>query len=151
MRYPIAIETGNECSACRVVVPDLPGRFSAGDTMDEAIANAHKSILMTLENYLDEGQAFPEPGTMDEHRANPEFHGWTWALVNVDLCQINDTVERVTITLPKRILQLIDEGAKLAGESRSTFLARAGLDVARAEQKKPITNDELSGQRLDLP
>ncbi|MGH8761721.1 MAG: type II toxin-antitoxin system HicB family antitoxin [Nitrosospira sp.] len=137
MRYPIAIETSNERNACGVVVPDLPGCFSAGNTMDEAIANAHKSILMTLENYLDEGQAFPAPGTVDEHRENPEFHGRTWALVNVDLCQIDDAMERITITLPKRLLRLIDEGAKLAGESRSSFFARAGLDVARIEQKKP--------------
>ena len=37
MRYPIAIERGTETAAYGVVVPDLPGCFSAGDTLDEAI------------------------------------------------------------------------------------------------------------------
>ena len=33
MRYPIAIELGDEAQAFGVVVPDLPGCFSAGDTL----------------------------------------------------------------------------------------------------------------------
>lgn len=134
MRYPIAIEVGDEHHACGVVVPDLPGCFSAGDTMDEAISNAHEAILMMLESYLDEGKPFPEPKLLDEHRKNPEFEGWIWALVDIDLCQLDNTVERVNITLPKRVLRVIDEGAKRAGESRPAFLAKAGLDAARQRQ-----------------
>lgn len=38
MRYPVAIESGTETEAFGVVVPDLPGCFSAGDTMEEAMA-----------------------------------------------------------------------------------------------------------------
>jgi predicted RNase H-like HicB family nuclease len=131
MRYPIVIEIGNEHHAYGVVVPDLPGCFSAGDTLDEAITNAHEAILMALEHYLDEGKPFPEPGSLDEHRKNPEFAGWVWALVNVDLGQLDNAVERINITVPKRVLRVIDEGAKRAGESRSAFLAKAGLDAAR--------------------
>jgi hypothetical protein len=33
MRYPIAIEIGSDETAFGVVVPDLPGCFSAGDTL----------------------------------------------------------------------------------------------------------------------
>ena len=44
MRYPIAIETGDDSHAFGVVVPDLPGCFSAGDTLDEAIDNAKEAI-----------------------------------------------------------------------------------------------------------
>ncbi|WP_301101676.1 type II toxin-antitoxin system HicB family antitoxin [Propionivibrio sp.] len=40
MRYPIAIEPGDETHAFGVAVPDLPGCFSAGDTLDEAIDSA---------------------------------------------------------------------------------------------------------------
>lgn len=44
MRYPIAIENGDDKHAFGVVVPDLPGCFSAGDTIDEAIDNAKEAI-----------------------------------------------------------------------------------------------------------
>jgi len=37
MRYPVVIETGNDKTAFGVVVPDFPGVFSAGDTLDEAL------------------------------------------------------------------------------------------------------------------
>jgi hypothetical protein len=36
MRYPVAIEQGTDDTAFGVVVPDLPGCFSAGDTLDGA-------------------------------------------------------------------------------------------------------------------
>jgi hypothetical protein len=35
MRYPVAIEPGHDTAAFGVVSPDLPGCFSAGDTLDE--------------------------------------------------------------------------------------------------------------------
>ena len=56
MRYPIAIETGDSKHACGVVVPDLPGCFSAGDTLDEALTNAREAILLHLEGLLDDGR-----------------------------------------------------------------------------------------------
>ena len=39
----IAIEPGDETSAFSVIVPDLPGCFSAGDTLDEAVTNAEEA------------------------------------------------------------------------------------------------------------
>ena len=53
MRYPIAIETGDSKHAFGVVVPDLPGCFSAGDTLDEALTNAREAILLHLEGLLE--------------------------------------------------------------------------------------------------
>ena len=37
MRYPITIEPGNDTTAWGVIVPDLPGCFSAGDTLEESV------------------------------------------------------------------------------------------------------------------
>ncbi len=49
MKYPIAIESGDADHAFGVVVPDLPGCFSAGDTLDAAIDNAREAIELWLE------------------------------------------------------------------------------------------------------
>ena len=43
MRYPILIEPGSANTAFGVAVPDLPGCFSAGDTLDEAIDAAREA------------------------------------------------------------------------------------------------------------
>ena len=127
MRYPIAIEPGDETHAFGVVVPDLPGCFSAGDTMDEAIDNAKEAIELWLETVIDDGGAVPEPGSIAKHQANPEFSGWVWAVVTVDLAELSDKAERVNITLPSRVLRRIDSAAKAAGESRSGFIAHLAL------------------------
>ena len=85
MQYPIAIETGGEKHAYGVVVPDLPGCFSAGDTLDEALTNARETILLHLEGLLDESLPFPKPSTIDQLRNKRSYRGWTWAIVDVSL------------------------------------------------------------------
>ena len=44
MRFLIAIEPGDDAHAFGVVVPDLPGCFSAGDTLDVAMDNARVAM-----------------------------------------------------------------------------------------------------------
>ena len=83
MQYPIAIETGDEKHAYGVVVPDLPGCFSAGDTLDEALTNARETILLHLEGLLDDGLSFPKPSTIDRLRSKRSYRGWTWEIVDV--------------------------------------------------------------------
>ncbi|MDP2170164.1 MAG: type II toxin-antitoxin system HicB family antitoxin [Rhodocyclaceae bacterium] len=127
MKYPIAIEPGDTGHAFGVAVPDLPGCFSAGDTLDEAIDNAKEAIELWLETVIDDGGAVPEPRSVAEHQAKPEFAGWIWAVVGVDLAQLSDKAERINITLPARVLRRIDAAAKSAGESRSGFIAHLAL------------------------
>ena len=127
MRFPIAIEAGDEGSAFGVVVPDLPGCFSAGDSIDEAIANAEQAIDAWIEAALDEGQEIPLPSTVQRWANDPEFSGWTFGIVTVDPAALDNRIERVNITLPRRVLHRLDQRAKAAGESRSGYIARMAL------------------------
>ena len=83
MRFPIAIETGDAEHAYGVVVPDLPGCFSAGDTLDEALTNSREAILLHVEGLLDGGQPFPRPSTIEQLRGKRSYRGRTWAIVDV--------------------------------------------------------------------
>ena len=56
MNYPIAIEH-EPGKAYGVQVPDFPGCFSAGDTLDEAISNAAEALAFHIEGLLDAGDA----------------------------------------------------------------------------------------------
>ena len=127
MRFPIAIEPGDDTHAFGVTVPDLPGCFSAGDTLDEAIDNAKEAVELWLETVIDDGAAIPEPRSIGEHQANPEFNGCVWAVVTIDFAELSDKAERINITLPSRVLRRIDAAAKAAGESRSGLIARRVL------------------------
>jgi predicted RNase H-like HicB family nuclease len=133
MRYPIVIEPGDPAHAFGVVVPDLPGCFSAGDTLDEAISHASDAILFHVEGLLDAGEPVPEPTSMEAHRTSPEFTGWLWAVVEVDISKLQGKAQRVNITLPKRLLARIDQAAADRHETRSGFLAQAALRYMQDE------------------
>ena len=51
MRYPVILEPGSE-GGYSVMVPDLPGCYSQGDTYEEAIDNAREAIELHLEGTL---------------------------------------------------------------------------------------------------
>ena len=129
MYYPIAIEPATTDTAWGVVVPDLPGCFSAGNTMEDAVRQAETAVVAWIEATLDAGQAVPRPSSIDTLRAgHPELDGWLWALVKVDPAMLDDTLERVNISLPRRVLHRLDALARDAGESRSGFIARMAIE-----------------------
>ena len=131
MRYPIAIEVGDKRHAYGVVVPDLPGCFSAGDTLEAALTNAQEAILLHLDGLLDEKQAIPQPSPLASLKRKRLYKSWTWAVVDVDLSELGDKAARINITMPQRILRAVDAHARKSGETRSGFLARAALDAMR--------------------
>jgi predicted RNase H-like HicB family nuclease len=134
MRYPIAIEPGTETTAWGVVVPDLPGCFSAGDTMEEALIQAEDAVTAWIEATLDSGQPIPAPSRIEALRAgHAELEGWLWALVKVDPAMLDETLERVNISLPRRVLHRLDSLARRAGESRSGFIARMAIEGGREQ------------------
>ncbi len=129
MRYPIAIEPGGNTTAWGVVVPDLPGCFSAGDTLEEAMVQAEEAITAWIEATMDAGEDIPSPSSIESLRANhPEFEGWMWALVKIDPAMLDETIERVNISLPRRVLHRLDVLARSAGETRSGFIARMAVE-----------------------
>lgn len=122
MRYPIAIEPGSGETAFGVVVHDLPGCFSAGESLDEAIQAAEEAAAAWVDAALDAGTAVPAPSSLDAIRANPDFKGWTFGFMTVDPALLDDTVERVNVSLPRRVLRRLDSLAQAAGETRSGYL-----------------------------
>jgi predicted RNase H-like HicB family nuclease len=101
MRYPILIEEGTDTSAFGVVVPDLPGCFSAGDTLDEAVEAAKEAAAAWIDTALDQGLSVPEPSTLEAARKLRSYKGWAVGLIDLEDTLFDDTVERVNITLPR--------------------------------------------------
>lgn len=122
MIYPVLIEPGDETHAYGVVVPDLPGCFSAGDTLEEALNNAREAVCLWIETSLDENLPIPKPTDIKAALQDPEYKGWLLAVVDVDLSALSGKAERINITLPARALRRLDRLAEKAGGNRSGFL-----------------------------
>jgi predicted RNase H-like HicB family nuclease len=130
MRFPVVLHT-DDGVRFGVTVPDLPGCFSAGDTLDEALDSVAEAIDLHLDGIVEDGGEVPTPHPMAEHRANPDFADGVWAAVEVDVTRFDGRAEKINITLPRRLLAKIDSYARAHGETRSGFLAEAARAAMR--------------------
>lgn len=90
MRYPIVIHK-DEGSSYGVLVPDLPGCFSGGESLEEALAAAEEAILSHIEVLLMDGESVPKQRPLEEHQANEDYADGVWTLVDADasrLCEL---------------------------------------------------------------
>jgi predicted RNase H-like HicB family nuclease len=131
VRYPIAIEIGTETAAYGVVVPDLPGCFSAGDTIDDAVTAAEEAAAAWIDATLDAGATVPAPSSIEALRARPDYAGWAFGVITVDPAALDSSIERVNITLPRRVLLRLDAQARASGETRSGYIAHLTLEGPR--------------------
>lgn len=128
MRFPVVLHT-DDGIRYGVSVPDLPGCFSAGDALEEALENVKEAIDLHLEGLVEEGHDLPLPRPIAQHRTNPDFANGIWALVDVDVSRFDGRAEKINITVPRRMLAKIDSYAKAHGATRSGFLVEAARRV----------------------
>lgn len=124
MRFVLALHTDDGVSY-GVTVPDLPGCFSAGDTFDEAVANAYEAIDLHVEAMLEDGEQLPDARLLAEHQANPDFADAVWVVIDAPVEKYLGPASKINITVPALVLHRIDQYAQTHGESRSGFLVRA--------------------------
>lgn len=134
MRYPVVIHK-DEASDFGVMVPDIPGCYSAGSSYDDALNNVIEAIECHLEGLLVDNESIPVGSPLDHWIIEEEFSGGVWAFVDVDLSQISGKAKRINITMPERVLNLIDLYTKShAIKNRSSFLADAALNFIESHK-----------------
>lgn len=138
MFYPIVIHKDPN-TAYGVTVPDLPGCFSAGDTMEEVIKNAVEAIECHVEGIFIDNEDLPIAENIEKHASQPEFQGGIWALVEVDLSKLGGKTQRINITIPERILGKIDRFSAKTNQSRSGFITEASLLYIDAHSERNIS------------
>lgn len=120
MLFPVIVHKDKN-SAYGVTIPDIPGCFTAGDTLEEAIRNIQEAV----ECHLEPDDDVPAPSSMEELMKDKSFKNGFWVIVDVDLSFMNGKAVRINITVPENILREIDISAKQKGLSRSAYLVSA--------------------------
>jgi predicted RNase H-like HicB family nuclease len=69
--YVAIVEDIGPEEAIGIWFPDLPGCFSAGDDVDEALRNAEDALVLYAEAEAKEGRALPQPRTLSALRNHP--------------------------------------------------------------------------------
>ncbi len=127
MKYAVYLEK-DLTSDYGVTVPDLPGCFSAGTSIEEAFENAEEAILTHIEGLMLDNENIPQPRKIDELKELNQNQNNIWGLVSVDIGKLSKEVKRINITIPENILSKIDAFAQREGESRSGLLTYAAIE-----------------------
>ena len=131
MRFALALHTDDGIKY-GVTVPDLPGCFSAGDTLDQALDLAREAIDLHCEGLTEDGMDIPAPKSLSEHQADPLLADAVWAIVEVDVERYLSKPVRLNISLPEGLVRSIDAYAESHHLTRSGFLAQAAEQAMRA-------------------
>jgi predicted RNase H-like HicB family nuclease len=126
MRY-IAFIHKEPYSCYGVSFPDFPGCTSAGDTLDEAVANGVEALSGHVRVMEADGDEIPEPRTLeeivDDGSLKEDREG---ALLGaVPLVRDRGSSTRINVSLDLGLLEAIDSAARRRKQTRSAFLASA--------------------------
>lgn len=113
-----------------VSFPDLPGCVTAGTDLDDARAMAAEALALHLAGMAEDGDAIPEPSSLEAVMADPENRDGVAILVQAPAR--TRKIVRVNVTFPEDELAAIDAKAEAAGMTRSGFLARAARALESA-------------------
>jgi len=130
MKYPVYLHQA-ESGTYSGFVPDIEGCYFAGDTIDDAIADAYAAIDMYLEYQSEKGLDVPIAKTINDHKDDEDCRDGLWGFVDVDISRFEGKAVKLNITLPQNLLSKIDSYVMRNSEysSRSGFLA----ELARRE------------------
>jgi predicted RNase H-like HicB family nuclease len=106
-----------------VSFPDFPGCVTAGKTLEEARRLAGEALALHIAGRAEDGDAIPEPSTIDDVANDPAMKGAVAFLVSVDL----EKTVRVNITARESQIDAIDRRAREAGMTRSSYMVLSAL------------------------
>lgn len=113
-----------------VSFPDFPGVVTAGTSLDDARAMAEEALCLHIEGMIEDGEAVPEPSSLEDVMSDPENKESVAVLVSLKT-DTNKAV-RVNVTVPEDTLALIDQYATEHGYTRSGFLVLAAKRAMKA-------------------
>jgi len=120
MLFPVVIHK-DEGSSYGVTIPDMPGCFTAGDSMQEAVRNIQQAAEC---HYFGEPD-LPVPSDLEKWINDPHYENGVWVLVDIDLSRLQVKAKRVNITIPENLLSRIDHYVATHHLTRSGLLAQA--------------------------
>ena len=122
MRFPVVIHTDNNVDF-GIFLPDIPGVFSGGHSIEECLANVQEAVEMLGEaKGLNE---LPEPSPLAEVLASDGAKdGWVM-MADIDPGFLNNRVVRISLSVPEYLLPRIDKRAHQAGRPRSAYMVQA--------------------------
>lgn len=107
-----------------VSFPDFPGCVTAGRTLEEARELAVEALTLHMAGMIEDGEALPEPSTLDQLARDPAMKGAVAFLVSAEA---PEKTVRVNITARESQIEAIDKLARKAGMTRSAYMVQSSV------------------------
>jgi len=114
-----------------VSFPDFPGCVTAGRTLEDARRMAVEALSLHVEGMMEDGDAIPQPSTLDSLADDPAMKGAVAVLVGVD---VSEKSMRFNITARKSQMAEIDRRAKREGMTRSAYIVASALSGTKGNR-----------------
>lgn len=114
-----------------VTFPDFPECKTFGESLDEAVDQAHEALALYVEFFLEEGNILPEPADKKALLAIPENKGKKAIFVTIE--GDGSDFEEIEIIMHRYLLGRIEKYCKEYGISPADFLAVAARDTLKAD------------------
>jgi predicted RNase H-like HicB family nuclease len=107
-----------------VSFPDFPGCITAGATLEEARRLAVEALALHVAGMRADGEAIPEPSSLDDLRTDPAMQGAV-----AFLAELREPERTVRINITARASQIaeIDRRARAQGLTRSSYIVQSAL------------------------
>ncbi len=121
-------------SVFTVTFPDLPGCLTAGDSLEEARANAAEALALHLDGLAEEGLPAPPPVKgLDEIMADPANRAAVGFLVDAPAKKPKSVP--ITITVTQDLDQAVRAEAAARGLTFSAFYAEGARRLLRKHHR----------------
>jgi predicted RNase H-like HicB family nuclease len=110
MTHYIALVHKEPGTAFGIQFPDVPGCFSAADTMDDLVGNA-----MEASGWWAEDEVMPKPNSIEKILADPDIAAELAAgafLISVPFAENDARLVTANISMERGMLKAIDQAAK---------------------------------------
>ncbi len=132
--YPVVVYKDPD-SDYGTEVPDLPGCYSAGTTVSEALQQAREAIYAHLEGMAKDAEVAPQASDLSDIRELDNYDdAFTFAAVEIDVSKVSVETARVNIMLPKWLISSIDA----TEPNLSRFLEESAIKALQEKQRKDV-------------
>jgi predicted RNase H-like HicB family nuclease len=125
MLFPMIVYK-SETSSYGGLLPDFPGCYPMGDTLDALVNDVQGAVETWMEG--EDPAVFPPPTSIDVAQASEDAKGRVLVMVNVDTSFLDNATQRINITVPRYAVAMIDKLASARGMNRSAYMVRAALN-----------------------
>lgn len=123
-----------------VVVPDVPGCYPCGDSIEAAIEDSKSAIKAHIEFMLENDLEIDlATRPIEELRTDPDYaDAVAWGIAEIDESALSAKQTRFNVSWPEYLLVRVDQYAADNHDTRSGFLAKAALAAIEKKVKATV-------------